>query len=127
MEKDIESAEKDLAYKLPNSYIKFVKIHNGGYVKKDSFPTQTKTSWAEDHIAISSIMGIGGDNDIVSETRLMVDEWQYPDIGVVVCDCPCAGHGAVMLDYRECGKKVEPKVVHVDQEWDYSIILMISK
>lgn len=123
-EKDIKNVETALGYKLPNSYVELVKIYNGGFVNKDCFPTQTRTSWSEDHISISSIMGIGGEYDIVKETRLMVDEWQYPDIGVVVCDCPTAGHHIVMLDYRECGKDGEPKVAYVDQEWDYTITIL---
>ena len=117
--------EKELGYKLPESYIWLMKQHNGGIPVNTCFPTDEPTSWAEDHVAITGIMGIGRDKNCSIcgnlGSRFMIDEWGYPDIGVAICDCPSAGHDMIFLDYRECGAQGEPKVVHIDQECDYKI------
>lgn len=121
----IASVEQELGYKLPASYIWLMKRHNGGIPARTCFPTDEPTSWAEDHVAITGIMGIGREKrySLCGElgSRFMIDEWEYPDIGVAICDCPSAGHDMIFLDYRECGPKGEPKVVHIDQECDYEI------
>lgn len=124
----IASVEEELGYRLPDSYIGLMKLQNGGIPKNTCFPTSEATSWAEDHIAISGIMGIGREKsyslcgDLGS--RFMIEEWGYPDIGVVICDCPSAGHDVVMLDYRLCGREGEPAVIHVDQEDNYEITFL---
>ncbi|GGH11718.1 SMI1/KNR4 family protein [Paenibacillus segetis] len=124
----IASVEEELGYKLPASYIHLMKQHNGGVPNTTCFPTEDPTSWAEDHIAITGIMGIGREKsyslcgDLGS--LFMIEEWGYPDIGVVICDCPSAGHDVVMLDYRNCGRDGEPEVIHVDQENDYEITFL---
>lgn len=124
----IDSIEQELGYKLPSSYIQLMKHRNGGVPKNTNFPTEEPTSWAEDHIAITGIMGIGREKSYSlcgdMGSRFMIEEWGYPDIGVVICDCPSAGHDVVMLDYRTCGREGEPEVVHVDQEDDYEITFL---
>ncbi|MFC9711454.1 SMI1/KNR4 family protein [Paenibacillus sp. NPDC056933] len=121
----IISIEQELGYKLPASYIQLMNTQNGGIPARTAFPTKAATSWAEDHIAITGILGIGRDksNTLAGEfgSRFMIEEWGYPDLGIVICDCPSAGHDVVMLDYRFCGPEGEPAVVHVDQEDDYEI------
>jgi len=119
----IASVEEELGYKLPASYIELMRIQNGGLVDKDCFPTTEETSWANDHIAITGIMGIGRNktNSICGElgSKFMIEEWGYPNDGVYICDCPSAGHDMILLDYSKCGKDGEPEVVHVDQEDEY--------
>lgn len=124
----IVSIEEELGYKLPSSYIALMKQRNGGVPKNTCFPTEDATSWSEDHIAISGILGVGREKsyslcgDLGSQ--FMIEDWGYPDIGVVICDCPSAGHDVVMLDYRACGRDGEPEVIHVDQEGDYEITFL---
>lgn len=125
---DIAQIERELGYKLPASYIHFMQQQNGGIPANTCFPTQLATSWSDDHIAITGIMGIGKDKSYSLGgdfgSQFMIEEWGYPDIGVVICDCPSAGHDVVMLDYRACGPDGEPEVIHVDQESDYEITFL---
>ncbi|MGE8525491.1 SMI1/KNR4 family protein [Chryseobacterium rhizosphaerae] len=119
----IASVEEELGYKLPASYIELMKIQNGGMVDRCCFPTTESNSWADDHIALTGIMGIGREKtySVCGElgSRFMMEEWGYPNDGVYIGDCPSAGHDMILLDYTKCGKTGEPEVVHVDQEDDY--------
>jgi len=126
----IDSIEKELGYKLPASYIELMKLHNGGIVQKSCFPTKTPTSWADNHIAINGIFGIGRKKtySLCGEigSQFMIDEWGYPDMGVYICNTPSAGHDMIMLDYRKCGNHGNPEVVHVDQELNYKITFLAN-
>ena len=121
----IASVEEELGYKLPASYIWLMKQHNGGIPVNTCYPCDEPTCWAEDHVAITGIFGIGREKScsLCGElgSQFMIDEWEYPAIGVAICDCPSAGHDMVFLDYRACGPQGEPAVVHVDQENNYKI------
>lgn len=124
----IAEVERELGYKLPASYIWLMKQHNGGIPVNTCFPTNTPTSWAEDHVAITGIFGIGRKKACSlcgrDGSRFMIEQWGYPAIGVAICDCPSAGHDMIFLDYRDCGPQGEPGVVHIDQEFDYKITLL---
>lgn len=121
----VASIERELGYVLPASYVALMKKHNGGVPARRCFPTKTRTTWAEDHVAIHGISAIGREKAHslcgALGSAFMLEEWGYPKIGVVFADCPSAGHDVIMFDYRKCGPRGEPSVVHVDQEWDYAI------
>ncbi len=126
----IKEIENELGYKLPSSYIELMLNQNGGIPVNSCFPTTEKTSWAEDHVAISGFLGIGKKKtySLCGElgSQFMMEEWGYPDIGVYFGDCPSAGHDMICLDYRSCRKEGEPKVVHIDQESDYKITFLAN-
>lgn len=115
----IAEIEKELDYKLPASYIWLMKQHNGGLIKKTDFLVTISNSWKI--VWVTKFIKI---NSICDENQFMKDDWGYPDIGVAICDTPSAGHEMIFLDYRECGRQGEPKVVHIDQELDYEITLL---
>lgn len=113
----LRSIEAELGVKLPHLYVALARTHNGGILAKTAHPMNVRTSWAEDHIAVSSLAAIGRTAEFslcgAVGSRFWIKEWGYPDIGVYFADCPSAGHDMLALDYRESG---EPRVVHVDQE-----------
>lgn len=121
----LTAIEQELGYKLPAAYVALMRTHNGGIPVNTRFPTNEATSWADDHVAITGILGIGRTkaNSLCGEfgSPFMIEEWGYPAIGVYICDCPSAGHDMVLLDYSACGPQGEPTVAHVDQEADYAI------
>lgn len=114
--------EAELDVVLPRAYVDLCRIHNGGPLALSAFPSSAATSWARDHVGVSSIAAIGRThaNSLCGQLghRFWVEEWGYPDIGVYFADCPSAGHDALALDYR-FGQ--EPSVVHVDQELGYVV------
>ena len=124
----IQAIEAELGYKLPLSYIELMNVQNGGIPVNTSAPVNEETSWADDHVEISGIFGIGRDKkySLLGSlgSQFMIDEWGYPEIGVYICNCPSAGHDMVALDYSKNGKEGEPEVVHVDQEGEYKITLL---
>jgi hypothetical protein len=116
----IRAAETLLGYRLPASYLRLLQVKNGGSPRRKCFPTGPP-DWAEDHVEVTGIAGVGGRWGIDSAhrgSRYMVREWGYPDVGIVIGHTPSAGHDGIMLDYTACGRDGEPRVIHVDVEGD---------
>lgn len=121
----VSSVEEELVFRLPVFYVEMMKQHNGGVPRQRFFPVDpTESGTGRDAIEISGILGIGRTkkHSLCGEagSRTLIEQGGYPEIGVVVCDCPSA-HEVVMLDYRESGNDREPEVVHVDKKEDNRI------
>jgi SMI1-KNR4 cell-wall len=118
----VAAIEAELGRRLPAAYIALARQHNGGDLARSAHPADSPTTWAADHVAVTSLAAIGrtAHFSLCGEvgSAFWVSEWGYPDIGIYFADCPSAGHDMIALDYREPG---EPSVVHVDQEVDYRI------
>ncbi len=128
-----ERAEEAYAltgYKLPLSYLKFMRMHNGGKPNRSFHKTESPTIWSDEGVAIEGFYAIGEDRtySLLSGfgSRFRIEDWNYPDIGVYIADTPTAGHDMIALDYRFCGPEGEPAVVHVAQE-DWFAITFIAK
>jgi len=125
-DEQIARVERELGYRLPQSYIWLMKNQrNGGAPNNTCIKTAEATGWADSYAEITAISGIGSEklHSLCSDlgSQFMIDEWGYPDIGVAICDTPSAGHDMVFLDYSECGREGEPRVVYIEQESDYRI------
>ncbi|MEC0240619.1 SMI1/KNR4 family protein [Paenibacillus dokdonensis] len=120
----IASVEEELVFKLPAFYIQMMKLHNGGIPQNKSFPIGGTASGAQEHIMISGILGIGREKQHSlcgdSGSRFVIEHGGYPEVGVVICDCPSES-AVVMLDYRSSGNDGEPEVIYVDKESNYQI------
>ncbi|HEY4391008.1 MAG TPA: SMI1/KNR4 family protein [Paenibacillus sp.] len=123
-DEQISSVEEQLVFKLPTSYIQMMKLHNGGIPRNTRYSIGS-TVHGQNHIVISGFFGIGRDKkkSLCGElgSRYMIENFGYPEIGVVICDCPATGD-AVMLDYRPSGNDGEPEVIYVDRESNNKII-----
>ncbi|WP_433749068.1 SMI1/KNR4 family protein [Paenibacillus amylolyticus] len=120
----IESMEEQLVFKLPASYINMMKLHNGGVPHYRYYPVSQAEAAKKVHVEIKGILGIGREKAHSlggqSGSRYIIEQGGYPEIGVVVCECPSESE-VVMLDYRESGNAGEPEVVHVDKNENYKI------
>ena len=114
----VRRAEAALGVRLPAAYVDALRERNGGVLLRSCFPTDFETSWAPDHFEVRALRGIGGDEGIDSDTgsEYLIAEWDYPDIGVVICDMPSGGDDVVMLDYSHSGPDGEPAVAYVDED-----------
>ncbi|MEY3206526.1 MAG: hypothetical protein RLZZ21_2857, partial [Planctomycetota bacterium] len=91
----VVAVERELGYRLPASYVSLMRSQNGGIPRRTNHRTSERTSWSEDHIAISGLYSIGGDRpcSLLGEfgSKFWVEEWGYPPIGIYFADCPSAG------------------------------------
>ena len=122
-------AEKELGYKLPDSYIWLLKQRNGGFLKRTDFLLGYELPIVGDRTMMRQLYSIRMDNSFSSiigayGTKFLVEDWGYPDIGVAIGVGIFGEHEVFFLDYRECGPQGEPKVSHVDQECDYRITVL---
>ena len=113
----IVKAEAKLKIKLPKKYIEILKQQNGGVIKFDSLPTEVLTSWADDHVNVDHILGIGEDSGIL-ESGYLIKEWDLPKNIVLISG---DGHSWIALDYRKT--KEEPPIIYIDVDDDQIINL----
>lgn len=119
--------EHKLGFKLPAAYIELIRSQNGGSPKLRGYRVDNSSSSLK-RVDLEEVLGC--DKEIETSLsgpggcELMMDEWEYPRIGLYFANCPSGGHDMICLDYRSCGVAGEPVVSHVDQELDYRIVVI---
>lgn len=118
----IEEAEEKIGVKLPSSYIGILKQQNGGYINFNAHPSNIPTSWADDHVNIDHIYGIGTGEEIgILDSAYLIQEWDLPENVVLISG---DGHSWIALDYRE--GKTEPTVIFIDVDDEQTVELASS-
>lgn len=115
--KRIAQLEASLNIQLPKEYLALLKIKNGGYLKYTAFPTKFETSWAEDHLIIDYLYGIG-ENDGISLSPQMADEWGLPKNLLFLSS---NSHTWIALDYRNVVNNPEILYIDVEREEMYTL------
>ncbi|MCY7919294.1 SMI1/KNR4 family protein [Bacillus vallismortis] len=95
-EDEVRKIEKELNVTLPHEYKKLIIQQNGGLITFNAFPTKHITSWADDHIQVDHMRGIGKDLGIL-ESDCLIKEWGLPQKLLFIQG---DGHNGVALDYR---------------------------
>ncbi len=114
----IRSAEAELGYRLPGSYVSLLLRVNGGMLTNRCIAMSRPTSWAQDHIEVSGLVGIlDGEKRLngILGNEYLINEWDYPKIGIVIGIMP-SPELALMLDYTACGPDGEPSVAFIDDD-----------
>ena len=124
-DEDFEKVEKELGYRLPESYKTLMRIQNGGELRKNNFEGPFKRNWTSGSFDIEYISGVDSSKrySLCGEfgSKFWIEEWKYPNIGIAICGTSSGGHDMIFLDYSDCGSEGEPCVVHIDQEGGYEI------
>jgi hypothetical protein len=123
---DINRAQVTLGVRLPSEYLELLGAQNGGDVafQFDAYPTNVPTSWADDHVWLRSLAGIGPAGSTwppsITQSPDLIAEWEMPE-RLVLLDGD--GHYWIALDYRDVGDDGAPSVAWIDNEADQDIEL----
>src|SRR4051794_39614380 len=74
----IREAEKRLGYKLPEAYLRLLRVRNGGTPRRPYFHVEGLAGWDTGYFQVDGLRGIGGHFWAIEPG----DDYQYPAIGV---------------------------------------------
>ena len=122
---EFKVVEAELGYRLPEAYKALMQLHNGGILARNSYPNPLCRDWTTAAFSVESIYGVDRSKPYSlcgsRGSKFWIEEWRYPEIGIVIADTISAGHQMIFLDYSDCGADGEPCVMSVDQESNYEV------
>lgn len=113
----VQLAEEKLKVRLPKSYLTLLTEQNGGSLNDKSFPTNVPTSWADDHVHVHHIWGIGEKHSILN-SEYLISEWGLPHNIVIFSG---DGHSWIAFDYRKT--KENPPIIYIEGDSELVIEL----
>lgn len=123
----IKEAQNELGYQLPQSYLQFLKIQNGGIIHEHLIITDEPNDLYGDYLSITNIAGIDkqAKRRSIYYGKILIERG-FVDIGIYVCNL-LTDHDWLIMDYRECGKNGEPQISHICVDGDEPHIQIIAK
>jgi SMI1 / KNR4 family (SUKH-1) len=111
----VGQAERKLGVRLPLEYVALLRLRNGGPTQGFAFPTSQPTPWAEDHVPLDDINGIGGPDARPGDPNILDRDVIVEVCGLLPSQVPLSGDGHyyITLDYR---KGPSPSVTWWDLE-----------
>lgn len=124
----LKNVEKTFGVKLPETYIKLMKVKNGGMISSQYntyYFEYTNPRDGEHYRSSLNIFGLRGitlDEIGIGCTFEIVEEWEYPEDIVILLH---EGHYCVCLDYRNYSGD-NPPVSYIDLEVELDMIIADS-
>lgn len=117
----IRSVEEALGFKLPDSYIELMRMHNGGMLNRCWYPIRFPAETYSDYIQITHFLGIGRDAlyslcGRFGSDFLLEDKDAFKGKSVAFASCISPSRAILVLDYRNAEEGAEPCVTFVNSQ-----------
>lgn len=115
----IRSVQEELGFKLPDTFVELMKMHNGGMVNRCWYPIRFPAETYADYIQVTHLLGIGSNADYSLCGRfgskfLLEGKGDIEKAGIAFANCISPSRAILILDYRTAGNEGEPCVTYVN-------------
>lgn len=118
-DEEIQQCEKQLGFKLPDSYLALMKGHNGGILGRDVFQKKDANGKIIKSVICEFLNAIGGEKrfSLLSDWSKWIRKGYRSGI-LIGLHMPDSGHAKqYYLDYSLCGSQGEPRVICHTRIW----------